>query len=94
MGEAGSMVMKCGEDLIKVPAYKPRRVVDETGPGDVYLAIFLYELINSDMSWSKIEEIAHIASAAASFLVEEKGPDGFETKRKIMKRVRSKKYIL
>jgi sugar/nucleoside kinase (ribokinase family) len=94
MGEAGSMVMKCGEDLIKVPAYKPRRVVDETGPGDVYFAIFLYELINSDMSWSKIEEIAHIASAAASFLVEEKGPDGFETKRKIMKRVRSKKYIL
>ncbi|MFX0076577.1 MAG: PfkB family carbohydrate kinase [Candidatus Hermodarchaeota archaeon] len=94
MGEAGSIVMRCGEELIKIPAYKPKRVVDETGPGDVYLAIFLYELINSDMSWKKIEEIAHLASAAASFLVEEKGPNGFETKEKVLKRVRSKNYIV
>ncbi len=94
MGEAGSIVMKCGEDLIKIPAYKPKRVVDETGPGDVYLAIFLYEFINSDMSWEKIKDIAHIASAAASFLVEEKGPDGFETKKKVLKRVRGKDYII
>lgn len=94
MGEAGSMVMKCGENLLKIPAYKPKRVVDETGPGDVYLAIFLYELLNSDKSWKRIKEIAHIASAAASFLVEEKGPDGFETKKKVMKRVRSKNYIV
>jgi sugar/nucleoside kinase (ribokinase family) len=93
MGEAGSRVMKCGEELLKIPAYKPQRVIDETGPGDVYLAIFLYELINSDMSWKKIEEIAHLASAAASFLVEEKGPDGFETRKKVLKRVRSKNYI-
>ncbi len=94
MGEAGSMIMKCGEDVIKIPAYKPKRVVDETGPGDVYLAIFLYELINSDKSWKKIEEIGYIASATASFLVEKKGPEGFETKNKVMKRVRNKKYIL
>jgi len=93
MGETGSMVIKCGEEIIKIPAFKPKRVVDETGPGDVYLAIFLYELINSDMSWKKIEEIAHIASAAASFLVEKKGPEGFQTKKKVMKRVRSKNYI-
>ncbi len=94
MGESGSMVIKCGEDLIKIPAYKPKRVVDETGPGDVYFAIFLYELFNSDMSWKKIEKIAHIASAAASFLVEKKGPEGFETKNKVLKRVRSKNYIV
>ncbi|NVM18002.1 MAG: hypothetical protein HWN80_09815 [Candidatus Lokiarchaeota archaeon] len=94
MGEAGSMIMKCGEAVIKIPAYKPKRVVDETGPGDVYLAIFLYELINSDMSWKKIEEIAYIASASASFLVEKKGPKGFETKTKVMKRVRNKNYIV
>ena len=93
MGEAGSMIMKCGEDIIRIPAYKPKRVVDETGPGDVYLAIFLYELINSDMSWRKIEEIGYIASAAASFLVEKKGPKGFETKKEVMKRVRNKNYI-
>lgn len=94
MGEAGSMIMKRGENLIKIPAYKPKRVVDETGPGDVYLAIFLYELINSDRSWKKIEEIGYRASAAASFLVEKKGPEGFETKKKVMKRVRNKNYII
>ena len=93
MGEAGSMIMKCGEELIEIPAYKPKRVVDETGPGDVYLAIFLYEFFLSDKSWKKIEEIGYIASAAASFLVEKKGPVGFETKNKVMKRVRSKNYI-
>jgi sugar/nucleoside kinase (ribokinase family) len=68
--------------------------MDETGPGDVYLAIFLYELINSDKSWKKVEEIGYIASAAASFLVEKKGPQGFETKNKVMKRVRNKNYII
>jgi sugar/nucleoside kinase (ribokinase family) len=94
MAEAGSLVMKCGEDLIKIPAYKPKRVLDETGTGDVYLSIFLYEFINSDMSWKNIENVAHIASAAASFLVEEKGPNGFGTKKKVMKRVKSKNYII
>ncbi len=94
MGEKGSKIMRCGENLINIPAYKPKRVVDETGPGDVYLAIFLYELINSDRTWKKIEEIGHIASAAASFLVEKKGPEGFETKTKVMKRVRNKNYII
>jgi sugar/nucleoside kinase (ribokinase family) len=94
MGEAGSMIMKRGENLIKIPSYKPKRVLDETGAGDVYLAIFLYEFINSDMTWKQIEEIGYTASAAASFLVEKKGPEGFETKRKVMKRVRSKNYLI
>jgi sugar/nucleoside kinase (ribokinase family) len=94
MGEAGSIIMKCGKNLIKIPAFKPTKVVDETGPGDVYLAIFLYELFKSDNSWKRIEEIGYIASAAASFLVEKKGPEGFETKKKVMKRVRNKKYII
>jgi len=94
MGETGSLIMKRGENLIKIPAYKPKRVVDETGAGDVYLAIFLYELINSDMTWKQIEEIGYKASAAASFLVEKKGPEGFETKNKVLKRVRSKNYII
>ena len=94
MGEAGSMIMKRGENLIKIPSYKPKRVLDETGAGDVYLAIFLYEFINSDITWKQIEEIGYTASAAASFLVEKKGPEGFETKKKVMKRVRSKNYLI
>jgi sugar/nucleoside kinase (ribokinase family) len=93
MGEAGSLILKNGEKLLRIPAYKPKRVLDETGAGDVYLTIFLYELLNSDMTWEKIEKNALLASAAASFLVEKKGPKGFETRKKIFKRVASKNYI-
>lgn len=93
MGEAGSRIIKNGKNLLKIPAYKPERVLDETGAGDVYLAIFLYELLNSDMTWKEIEKSALLASAAASFLVEKKGPKGFETKKRILKRVVDKNFI-
>ena len=93
MGEAGSLILKDGENLLKIPAYKPKRVLDETGAGDVYLTIFLYELLNSDMTWKEIEKNAHLASAAASFLVEKNGPKGFETRKRVLKRVASKNYI-
>ncbi|MHA1471713.1 MAG: PfkB family carbohydrate kinase [Promethearchaeota archaeon] len=93
MGEAGSILLKNGEKRLKIPAYKPKRVLDETGAGDVYLTIFLYELLNSNMTWDAVEKSAHIASAAASFLVEKKGPKGFETKKRILKRVADKNYI-
>ncbi|MBY9015072.1 MAG: hypothetical protein KGD68_05200 [Candidatus Lokiarchaeota archaeon] len=93
MGETGSLILKNGENLLKIPAYKPKRVLDETGAGDVYLTIFLYELMNSNMTWDDIKKSAHLASAAASFLVEKKGPKGFETRKRILKRVASKNYI-
>jgi len=93
MGEAGSLILKNNQNLLKIPAYKPKRVLDETGAGDVYLVIFLYELLNSDMTWEEIEKNAHLASAAASFLVEKKGPKGFEARKRILKRVASKNYI-
>ena len=93
MGEVGSLILKNGENLLKIPAYKPKRVLDETGAGDVYLTIFLYELLNSDMTWEEIEKSAHLASAAASFLVEKKGPRGFEARKRILKRVASKNII-
>jgi sugar/nucleoside kinase (ribokinase family) len=94
MGEAGSLILKNGEKLLKIPAYQPKRVLDETGAGDVYLTIFLYEFLNSNMTWKEIEISAHLASAAASFLVEKKGPKGFEIKERVLKRVVSKKYIM
>jgi len=93
LGEAGSLILKNGENLLKIPAYKPKRVLDETGAGDVYLTIFLYELLNSNMTWEEVEKNAHLASAAASFLVEKKGPKGFETRKRILKRVASKNLI-
>ncbi|MFW9945424.1 MAG: PfkB family carbohydrate kinase [Candidatus Odinarchaeota archaeon] len=93
LGEAGSMVIKKGEEILRIPAFKAKKVIDETGAGDVYLAIFLYEFLNSDMSWRAIKKSAYLASAAASFLVERKGPDGFECKTKVLKRVKQKNYI-
>lgn len=93
LGEGGSMILKNGEKLLKIPAFKPKTVVDETGAGDVYLAIFLCELINSDMSWNAVENAGYSASAAASFLIEKKGPTGFETKNKVLKRIESKNYV-
>lgn len=93
LGEAGSMVIKKGQEILRIPAFKAKKVIDETGAGDVYLAIFMYEFLNSDMSWIAIKNSAYLASAAASFLVERKGPDGFKCKTKVLKRVKRKNYI-
>ncbi|MFX1364049.1 MAG: PfkB family carbohydrate kinase [Promethearchaeota archaeon] len=93
LGEKGSMLIKRGEKILKIPAFKPKKVVDETGTGDVYFSIFLYEFIHSDKTWKSIEKAAFFASAAASFLVEKKGPDGFKTKKAVIKRIKKEKYI-
>jgi len=93
LGEAGSMITKQGEKLLKIPAFTPDIVVDETGAGDVYLAIFIYELFNSDFSWSSVENSALYASSAASFLVEKKGTNGSESMKKVFKRLCQKNYI-
>ena len=93
IGEAGSMLIRHGEELLYIPAFKSRGVVDETGAGDVYFAIFLHEYINSDMSWGSVQKAACLASSAASFLVEAIGTAGFESKEEVLKRVKSKNYI-
>ncbi len=93
LGEKGSILTKKGEKILKIPAFEPRRVIDETGAGDVYLSIFLFEFIHSDKSWKSIEKAAYFASAAASFLVEKKGPSGFKTKKAVLKRLEKKQYI-
>ena len=93
MGEKGSLVYRKGNKILEIPAFKPKKVVDETGAGDVYFSIFLYEFLQIDKSWGNIEEISYLASAAASFLVERKGPTGFGVKKKVLKRVKKKHYI-
>jgi len=93
LGEKGSMLTKKGEKILKIPAFKARKVVDETGAGDVYLSIFLYEFFHSDKSWKSVKKAAFLASAAASFLVEKKGPSGFETKKAVLKRMKKARYI-
>ncbi|MHA1491181.1 MAG: PfkB family carbohydrate kinase, partial [Promethearchaeota archaeon] len=93
LGEKGSMITKKGKNTLKIPAFKPRTVIDETGAGDVYFAIFLYELLISDGSWESIENAGYIASSAASFLVENIGPIGVKSKEQVLHRVKSKNYI-
>ena len=93
LGEKGSMLIRHGEELLYVPAFESRGVVDETGAGDVYFAIFLQEYINSDMSWNSVKNAACLASSAASFIVEAIGTAGFEEKEQVLKRVKSRNYI-
>ncbi|TFG18110.1 MAG: hypothetical protein EU533_07925 [Promethearchaeota archaeon] len=93
LGERGSMITRHGDQLLIIPAFKPDSVEDETGAGDVYLAIFIYEYIISDKSWGSIASAGYLASSAASFLVEEKGPAGFQTKAKVLERMKNKKYF-
>jgi hypothetical protein len=93
LGERGSLIYQKGNQILKIPAFTPKKVIDETGAGDVYFSIFLYEFLNTDKSWNAIENIGYLASAAASFLVEKKGPSGFGVKKKVIKRVKKKHYI-
>ncbi len=93
LGESGSLIYQRGKRLLKIPAFKPKKVIDETGAGDVYLSIFLYEFLHSDQSWKSIENAGYLASATASFLVERKGPSGFVVKKKVLKRKGKKQYI-
>ena len=90
LGEKGSMIYKKGNPILKIPAFKPKKVSDETGAGDVYFSIFLYEFSNCDKSWDSIKKVGFLASAAASFLVEKKGPSGFVLKKDVLRRVKRK----
>jgi sugar/nucleoside kinase (ribokinase family) len=93
LGETGSLIVKRGKEILKIPAFRSSGVVDETGAGDVYFAIFLFEFIRSDKSWKTIEKAAYLASSAASFNVEATGPYGFETKENVLVRVNNRNYI-
>lgn len=93
LGESGSLICRRGEDVIRIPAYQSDQVVDETGAGDVYLAIFLYEFLNSDKSWTAVKKVAHLASSAASFDVEKKGVNGFKSKEEVKDRIKEENII-
>ncbi|MFX1324336.1 MAG: PfkB family carbohydrate kinase, partial [Promethearchaeota archaeon] len=92
-GEHGSLIYKKEKEILKIPAFKPKKVLDETGAGDAYFSIFLYEYLQSDKSWKSIESSAYKASAAASYLIEKEGLSGCETRKKVLNRVKKRKYI-
>ena len=93
LGQGGSMIYERGKEILKIPSFKPEKTVDETGAGDVYLAIFLYEFLTSNKSWEAIEEAGLRASASASFLVEHVGPKGFGSKEDVLERLKKKNYF-
>jgi sugar/nucleoside kinase (ribokinase family) len=96
MGPDGLYYKFQENELKYVPAYRPAKVVDETGAGDCFMAILMIQLGEKISKGIKIGTIEHelkVASAASSFLVEEKGPNGFQSKESILKRVAEKNII-
>ncbi len=93
LGEKGSLIARKGEKIIKIPAFRSNLVVDETGAGDAYMSVFMYEFLKSSKDWESIKNASYLASAASSYLVEMKGPKGFQSKEMVLKRIKNKKYI-
>jgi len=65
-----------------IPAYRPEKVVDPTGAGDVFTAAFLLDFSRSgDAVWS-----ACLGTAAASLKIEHMGPGSIREPSKISER--------
>jgi len=98
-GRKGSMLgKKVGNStkITKIPSFKPEKIIDETGAGDVFLASFLYDLMrhgSSPMQFKNYKAAALFASASSSFLVEHKGYMGVRPENEINARVRSQVYF-
>ncbi|HYB67454.1 MAG TPA: PfkB family carbohydrate kinase [Candidatus Acidoferrales bacterium] len=69
LAERGSLLLD-GDRLHRIPAY-PTEALDPTGAGDVYAGSFITEL----QRCGDLVEAALFASAAASIMVEQVGPD-------------------
>ncbi len=89
-GGGGLLYAHPDEGLVKLPAYKPAICQDETGAGDCFMAVLLLRLGKippDERNYQTIIDQIKIASAAASFLIEEKGPCGFKDAATIRERV-------
>ena len=74
--------------------YKPEICLDETGAGDCFIAILLYFLSKysfSDVNDNIILNATKHASAASSFLIEQKGISGLQGKYEIIQRINNQK---
>lgn len=90
LGEKGLYFKFPKEPIKKLNAYCPKQCVDETGAGDCFSSIYLLELAQmkpEQRTFDNSVRAAKMASASASFLIEEKGPHGFGTKVQIADRV-------
>ena len=90
LGDKGLYFKAPGHPILHFNAYSPKRCEDETGAGDCFMAILLLELSHlksEERTFEKISEIIRIASAGSSFLIEENGPKGFQSKDVILSRI-------
>ena len=90
LGEKGLYFKAPGYPILHFNAYSPKNCEDETGAGDCFMAILLLELSHlksEERTFEKISEIVKIASAGSSFLIEENGPKGFQSKDVILSRI-------
>jgi sugar/nucleoside kinase (ribokinase family) len=80
-GNAGSIFYFNGK-MFHIPAAKPKKTVDLTGAGDVYLGAFLAEFIlGKEPVWC-----ACVGSASSSFVIEKLGLKGFKSRKHIYDR--------
>lgn len=81
---ANGAIVSVENAIHKVPACQPKKFVDPTGAGDVFIGSFLAEYVNGeDCSWC-----AYVGSAAASIAVEGIGPTFLGDKDEIYRRAR------
>lgn len=69
LGSMGSVVYD-GTTFHRIPAYKPREVVDATGCGDTYMTGYLYKRAKG----ADIFEAGHFAAAMSTLKIEGLGP--------------------
>ncbi|MDI6807249.1 MAG: PfkB family carbohydrate kinase [Candidatus Aenigmarchaeota archaeon] len=85
-GEKGSLVYSKNEDkFFHIPAYKPEKIRDVTGAGDVYMGGFLYFYLSSPEK--NFEFIGKSAAMCATVKIESGSPLNF-SRNKIEKRLR------
>lgn len=68
LGERGSII-KTKNKILRFKSYKPKKVVDTTGAGDMYAAGILYSIANK----LSLEDAGKIASYAATKVIEQTG---------------------
>ncbi len=96
LGDKGLYFKAPGHPIFHFNAYSPTKCEDETGAGDCFMAILLLELSikPEERTFEKITEIIKIASAGSSFLIEENGPKGFQSKGIILSRINPENEII
>jgi sugar/nucleoside kinase (ribokinase family) len=69
LGSCGSVIYD-GENYLRIPAYKPKEIIDATGCGDTYVTGYLYKRSKG----VDIKEAGCFAAAMSTLKIERSGP--------------------